>query len=76
MLALITIHQLLRWRAFDAWWLMMGKERYPDATLLMITADSGGSNGARVRLWKAELQKFANEIGLEISREPLPAGNQ
>ncbi len=56
------------------WWLMMGKERYPDATLLMITADSGGSNGARVRLWKAELQKFANEIGLEIHVSHFPPG--
>ncbi len=56
------------------WWLMMGKERYPDATLLMITADSGGSNGARVRLWKAELQKFANEIGLEIHVSRFPPG--
>jgi hypothetical protein len=56
------------------WWLMMGKERYPDATRLMITADSGGSNGARVRLWKAELQKFANETGLEIQVSHFPPG--
>jgi transposase len=56
------------------WWLMMGQERYPDATRLMITADSGGSNGARVRLWKAELQKFANETGLEIHVSHFPPG--
>jgi len=56
------------------WWLMMGKKRYPDATRLMITADSGGSNGARVRLWKAELQKFATETGLEIHVSHFPPG--
>jgi len=56
------------------WWFMMGKERYPDARRLMITADSGGSNGSRVRLWKAELQKFANEIGLEIQVSHFPPG--
>jgi hypothetical protein len=56
------------------WWYMMGKERYPDATRLMITADSGGSNGARVRLWKVELQKFANETGLEILVSHFPPG--
>ncbi len=56
------------------WWHMMGKARYPDATQLMITADSGGSNGARVRLWKVELQKFANETGLEIQVSHFPPG--
>jgi hypothetical protein len=56
------------------WWLMMGKERYPDATSLMITADSGGSNDARVRLWKAELQKFANETGLTVHISHFPPG--
>lgn len=56
------------------WWNMMGKERYPDATRLMITADSGGSNGARIRLWKVELQKLANEIGLEIHVNHFPPG--
>jgi hypothetical protein len=52
----------------------MGKARYPDATHLMITADSGGSNGARVRFWKVELQKFANETGLEIQVSHFPPG--
>jgi hypothetical protein len=56
------------------WWYMMGKERYPDAIRLMITADSGGSNGSRVRLWKTELQKFANETGLEIQVSHFPPG--
>ncbi|MBI4707626.1 MAG: ISAzo13 family transposase [Candidatus Omnitrophica bacterium] len=56
------------------WWRMMGKDRYPSATRLMITADSGGSNGARVRLWKKELQKFANDTGLEIQVSHFPPG--
>jgi len=56
------------------WWCMMGKKRYPDATRLMITADSGGSNGSRVRLWKVELQKLANETGLEIHVSHFPPG--
>lgn len=40
------------------WWSMMGRESYPKARQLLITADSGGSNGSRVRLWKLELQKL------------------
>jgi hypothetical protein len=56
------------------WWNVMGKERYLDAARLMITADSGGSNGARIRLWKVELQKLANEIGLEIHVSHFPPG--
>jgi len=56
------------------WWHMMGKERYPQAVRLMITADSGGSNGARVRLWKTELQKLTNETGLEIQVSHFPPG--
>ena len=56
------------------WWHLMGKERYPEAVRLMITADSGGSNGARVRLWKTELQKLANETGLEIQVSHFPPG--
>jgi hypothetical protein len=47
-----------------SWWKEMGKEAYPYAEELMITADSGGSNGYRRRLWKTELQRFANETGL------------
>lgn len=56
------------------WWESMGTEAYPKAGKLLITADSGGSNGARVRLWKLELQKLADETGLEISICHLPPG--
>ena len=56
------------------WWNMMGREAYPDARQLLITADSGGSNGSRVRLWKLELQKLADETGLEISVCHFPPG--
>jgi len=56
------------------WWESMGTEAYPQAAKLLITADSGGSNGARVRLWKLELQRLADETGLEISICHLPPG--
>ena len=56
------------------WWLEMGKERYPTATSLMITADGGGSNGYRVRLWKRELQNFADETGISITVCHFPPG--
>lgn len=56
------------------WWITMGREAYPGADRLLITADGGGSNGARVRLWKIELQKLANETGLIISVCHLPPG--
>jgi hypothetical protein len=56
------------------WWESMGTKAYPEARRLLITADSGGSNGARVRLWKVELQKLADETGLEISVCHLPPG--
>lgn len=56
------------------WWLSMGKEKYPAATKLLITADGGGSNGSRVRLWKSELQRFADETCLEISICHFPPG--
>ena len=56
------------------WWRWMGRPSYPKARRLLITADSGGSNGARVRLWKWELQKLADETGLEISVCHLPPG--
>jgi hypothetical protein len=52
----------------------MGRPSYPKAKQLLITADSGGSNGARVRLWKWELQQFADETGLEISVCHFPPG--
>ena len=56
------------------WWNVMGKIAYPDARKLLITADSGGSNGYRVRLWKAELQKLADDSRLEISVSHFPPG--
>ncbi len=56
------------------WWITMGRETYTGADRLLITADGGGSNGARVRLWKIELQKLANETGLAISVCHLPPG--
>jgi hypothetical protein len=56
------------------WWRWMGAHSYPQAKRLLITADSGGSNGARVRLWKWELQKLVDEIGLEISVCHFPPG--
>jgi len=56
------------------WWRWMGRPSYPKARRLLITADSGGSNGARVRLWKWELQKLADETGLQISVCHFPPG--
>jgi transposase len=56
------------------WWRSMGQPTYPQATRLLITADSGGSNGSRVRLWKLELQKLADETGLAIGVCHLPPG--
>ena len=56
------------------WWRASGRERYPNATRLLITADGGGSNGSRVRLWKWELQKLADETGLAISVCHFPPG--
>jgi len=56
------------------WWEHLGQARYPNATRLQITADCGGSNGNRVRLWKVELQTLAQETGLEIRVCHLPPG--
>jgi len=56
------------------WWKLMGLETYPRAKRLLITADSGGSNGARLRLWKVELQKLADETGLRIAVCHFPPG--
>jgi len=56
------------------WWRLMGEPSYPRAKRLLITADAGGSNGSRVRLWKWELQKLADETGLEISVCHFPPG--
>jgi transposase len=56
------------------WWHELGRSRYPDADRLLITADCGGSNGARVRLWKTELQTLADQTGLSITVAHLPPG--
>jgi hypothetical protein len=60
--------------AIRRWWRAMGKKRHPKATRLMISADGGGSNGYRVRLWKVELQKLADELRLPITVCHLPPG--
>lgn len=57
-----------------SWWWNLGKDRYPKAKKLLITADGGGSNGSRNRLWKFELQKLADESGLTIHVRHFPRG--
>ena len=56
------------------WWFSMGRDLYPEAKKLVITADGGGSNGSRVRLWKVELQKLANELNIAIYVSHFPPG--
>jgi DDE family transposase len=56
------------------WWEQSGRARYPSATRLLITADGGGSNGSRTRLWKRELQHLADETGLAITVRHFPPG--
>jgi transposase len=56
------------------WWQQLGSARYPDASYLTITADCGGSNGNRTRLWKTELQRLADDTGLEICVCRFPPG--
>ena len=56
------------------WWYSMGRQRYPQARQLLITADGGGSNGHRVRLWKLELSRLASDTGLEIQVCHFPPG--
>jgi hypothetical protein len=56
------------------WLERMGRQRYPEATELTITADCGGSNGARVRLWKVQLQRLADETGLTLHVRHYPPG--
>ena len=57
-----------------SWWYEMGRDVYPNASSLLITADGGGSNGSRLRLWKIELQVLANELSMPISVCHLPPG--
>jgi transposase len=56
------------------WWQEMGRFVYPQAKSIFITADSGGSNGVRVKLWKVKLQELSDELGLELKISHFPAG--
>jgi hypothetical protein len=56
------------------WWKYEGRKVYPTADNLLLVADGGGGNGSRIRLWKYELQKLANEIGISISVSHFPPG--
>ncbi len=59
-----------RFRAnIGRWWQQMGVQRFPKATTLLITADGGGSNGSRNRLWKVALQTLADNLGLQVQVE-------
>ena len=60
--------------AIRTWWFEMGRQRYPDATSVLVTADGGGSNGYRLRLWKLELQALADELHIPIKVCHLPPG--
>ena len=60
--------------AIQRWWVRLGQERYPRATRLLITADSGGSNSPRTRLWRWALQQLANETGMTIELCHYPPG--
>jgi transposase len=60
--------------AIRRWWETMGQDRYPDTKTLLINADGGGSNGAKLRLWKYELQNLADELDLTITVCHLPPG--
>jgi len=60
--------------SIDRWWRMLGRRRYPNATKLLITADGGGSNGSRNRLWKYRIQQFANRYGLTVTVCHFPPG--
>jgi hypothetical protein len=60
--------------AVISWWEHLGSARYPNAKTLTITADSGGSNNPRTRLWRYELQRLANTIGLNIRVRHFPPG--
>ena len=60
--------------AIRRWWKRLGQKRYPQATRLLVTADSGGSNSPRTRLWRWALQQFANEAGLTLELCHYPPG--
>jgi hypothetical protein len=56
------------------WWLKMGRMVYPEAKEFLITADGGGSNGVRIRLWKKELQRLADDLGITVHVRHFPPG--
>ena len=60
--------------SIDRWWRMLGRRRYPNATKLLITADGGGSNGSRNRLWKYRIKQFADRHGLGVTVCHFPPG--
>jgi hypothetical protein len=60
--------------SIEAWWKNVGAQRYPEARELFITADAGGSNGHRARLWKAELQRLADQLNLAVHVSHFPPG--
>jgi hypothetical protein len=60
--------------SIEAWWNLVGKKRYPNADEVFITADAGGSNGHRPRVWKVELQRLADKLGIPIHVSHLPPG--
>jgi len=60
--------------AIRQWWRQMGQRVYSGASRLLITADGGGSNGSRVRLWKVELQRLADELGMQVNVRHFPPG--
>src|SRR5215211_8911562 len=60
--------------SIQQWWQTLGQAAYPEATSLLITADGGGSNGSRLRLWKLELQRLADELGKVIHVSHFPPG--
>lgn len=60
--------------SISRWWLTVGKNTYPGATMIYVVCDGGGSNGSRNRLWKYQLQQFANQSGLEVQVSHLPPG--
>ena len=60
--------------SISRWWEVVGKHTFPNRGRIYITCDSGGSNGCRVRMWKYQLQEFANRVGLEIEVSHFPRG--
>ena len=60
--------------SIEAWWKHVGEKRYPHAREIFITADAGGSNGHRPRVWKAELQRLADKLGIVIHVSHFPPG--